>query len=137
MPEEVAYTVWIESKDRDADDRVLARGLTVAEAAELICQYGSAKPYIHGRDYDTFRAFELHQYDSEGNLIVVIGATVPKTDDVVLDRRRAVELIDIQTIERHHEIWPGRVSTDAEYVASKMGVEEVSVGFVPPEGLLH
>ena len=137
MSAEAGYTVWIESKDRDADDRVLARGLTVAEVAELISKYGNANPYILSRDYSTFRAFELHQYDSDGKLVVVIGATVPKTGDVESDRRRAMAMIDIQTVERHHEIWPGRVSTDAEYVASKMGIEETFVGFVPPAGLLH
>lgn len=46
MSAEAEYTVWIESKDRDADDQVLARGLTVAEAAELICKYANANPYI-------------------------------------------------------------------------------------------
>ena len=59
---------------------------------------------------------------------MVIGATVPKTFDVESDRRRAMAMIDIQTVERHHEIWPGRVSTDAEYVASKMGVTYACTG---------
>lgn len=137
MSDEGGYTVWIETSDRNADDQVLARGLTVAEAAELICQYGNANPYVLSRDYGTFRAFELHQYDAQANLVVVIGATVPKTDDVRRDRRRAMEMIDIQTVERHYEIWPGRVSTDAEYVASRMEVEEASAGFSPPAGWLH
>lgn len=52
MSDEAGYTVWIESKDRDADDRVLARGLTVAEAAELICDYSRPEgPSFRSREH--------------------------------------------------------------------------------------
>lgn len=47
-----------------------------------------------------FRAFELHQYNSDFQLLVTIGATVPRTDDIEADRRNAMKMIDTQTSAR-------------------------------------
>lgn len=65
MPEEN----WIHALDRKqgsrSDGQVLARGLTVAEAAELICQYGNVKPYILNRDYGTRASLEERGFEAQ------------------------------------------------------------------------
>ena len=118
------YTLWIEKEGLENDDLVLATGLTVAEAAKFICEYGNAKPYICAHAYGPFRAVELHQYSSEYKLLVTVGATVPMTNDIDADRRLAMEMIDAQVFARHHEFWPGRISTDAEFEARLQRIQQ-------------
>lgn len=117
MAEQARYTLWQERSDLDADDRVLAIGKTTAEAAEFVRTYDGAQPHISSQDYGSFRCFELRQYDAKSKLRLVISATVPSTDDFEADRRRAMEMIDVQTLARQGEFWQGRVSTDAEMSA--------------------
>lgn len=76
------------------------------------------------RIYETFRCWELRQYDRKGKLLVVIGATVPKTGDWDHDLRAAMEMIDVQTCERSGEFWPGRISTDADFSARLVKIKE-------------
>jgi hypothetical protein len=124
MPMEARYTLWIEKEGLETDDLVLARGLTAPEASKFICEYGNAKPYVAARPYGTFRSIELHQYSSEHKLLVTIGATVPMTNDIDADRRLAMEMIEAQVFARHHEFWPGRISTDAEFEARLQRIAE-------------
>lgn len=125
MSQQVLYSLWQERGDLDVDDWVFAVGKTVAEAAEFVRTYDGAQPHISGQDYGSFRCFELRQYDAKSKLRVVISATVPTTDDIEEDRRRAMEMIDVQTLARQGEFWPGRTSTDAEMVARLDRVAEM------------
>lgn len=120
----VRYTLWLEKDGLENDDVVLARGLTIPEAAKFICGYGNAKPFVCDRPHGTFRSVELRQHDCKYKPIVTIGATVPLTDDRDADTRLATEMIDIQVFERHNEFWPGRVSTDAEFDARLRRIAE-------------
>lgn len=119
------HTLWLEKHDLEIDDEVLARGLSLPEAAEFVRRYGNAQPYLHHQDYDTFRCFELRQHDAKFRLKLVIAATVPMTADFEEDRRRAQAMIDAQTFARAGEFWPGRISTDGEFEKRLGRIENV------------
>lgn len=124
MSNEVKYSIWLERPGLEVDDEVLASGLTIAEAAKLIREYGHAKPYIFGTDYPTFRVFELRQWNAKNKLLLVITATVPKTDDAQRDRQDAMGMIDAQIFARHSEFFPCRISTDEEFAARLRRIAE-------------
>lgn len=124
MSNEVKYSIWLERSGLEVDDEVLASGLTVAEAAKFIREYGHAKPYIFGKDYPTFRAFELWQWSAKNKLLLVIAATVPKTDDAQRDQQDAMEMINAQIFARHSEFFPCRISTGEEFAARLRRIAE-------------
>lgn len=129
MPGENWYTLWVQTQDPDTEDGVLAAGLTVAEAAKFISEYGNARPYIYEQAYDTFRAFELRQHPSDLEL-VTIGATVTLTDDIDADRRKAMKMIDAQTMARRQKFWPDRVFMDAEFKEKRKETESRTDGLL-------
>lgn len=118
------YTVWLEKHELNEDDDVIGRELTAPEAAKIIREYGGAKPRFEDADYSDFRSLEMIHFHSEKMYRSVIAATVPKTVDLGADRRAAMSMIDEQIVRRHRELWPGRVSTDAEFDARLAHVEE-------------
>lgn len=129
MNDAVRYTLWLEEPELGQDDRVLATGLTVAEAAKLVREYGGAKPRFDATDYEQFRSLEMIHFHPTKEWRSVIAATVPNTPDPAADHRAAMKLIDEQIVRRHKELWPGRISTDAGYqarldrVAERRGVQ--------------
>lgn len=115
MTDTNGYTLWTEEYDLDIDDPVLGTGLTLQEAAKVVREYGNARPQIQSHEYPEFYSFELIHFHPQKGYRSVIAATVPKTADFAADRSRAMEMIDVQTVHRHKEFWPGRISSDAEF----------------------
>ena len=119
MPDdETRFTLWFEvDDDLNVDDVVLASGLTRSAAAKIVREHENSTPLFHAYDYATFRCFELIHFraQSAGGLRTVIASTVPKTGDMEADRRLALEMIDVQTLDRHREFWRGRISTDDDF----------------------
>jgi hypothetical protein len=131
MNEETRYTLWLERPDLDADDEVLGAGLTVQDAAKLVREYGGTKPRFDASEYAEFRSFEMIHFHSVKKYRSVIAATVPKSFEFAADERAAMRMIDEQIVHRHKELWPGRISTDAEFrsrlerVAERRGVQAI------------
>jgi hypothetical protein len=129
MNDDTRYTLWLEDPELDLDDRVLGEGLTVEEAAKLVREHGGAKPRFDVTDYAEFRSFEMIHFHSLRGYRSVIAATVPKTTEFAADERAALRMIDEQIFHRHKELWPGRISTDAEFrsrlerIAERRGVQ--------------
>jgi hypothetical protein len=98
------YTLWLESADRKLDDQILGSGLTLTEAAKFIREYECANVRFVNRDYGSFRYFELDHCGPDRNH-TVISATVPKTGSYDKDKHRAIEMIDVQTIQRDYEFF--------------------------------
>jgi hypothetical protein len=113
--DELRYTLFKPVHDLDRDDEVIGRGLTLAEASKAIRECDGQLPYFHHRDYGAFRAAELCKRDAKGKLKLVIGATVPATKDVVLDREKAERMIDVQIIARCHQFCKYQALTDTEF----------------------
>lgn len=124
MSDETRYTLWLENTDLDLDDQVLGAGLTVDEAAKLIREYGGAKPRCDATDYPEFRSLEMIHFHALKGYRSVIAATVPNTFDLANDRRVAMKMIDEQIVRRHKELWPGRISTDAQFLSRLQRVAE-------------
>lgn len=124
MNDGLRYTVWLEEHDLDQDDPVLGKELTVVEAAKLVREHGGSKPRFDATEYAQFRCFEMIHFHPIKKYRSVIAATVPKTLDLVADQRLAMSMIDEQIVHRHKELWPGRISTDAEYLARLERVAE-------------
>lgn len=124
MNDGLRYTLWLEEHDLDRDDPVLGKELTVAEAAKLVREHGGSKPRFDATDYAQFRSFEMIHFHPIKKYRSVIAATVPKTLDLAADQRLAMSMIDEQIVHRHKELWPGRISTDAEYQARLERVAE-------------
>jgi hypothetical protein len=113
---ESRFTLWLESADRNLKDQILGCGMTLAEAAKCIREFEGGDIHLINRNYRTFRSFELERCDIKTGTRIVIGATVPKTKNFEEDRRRALEMIDVQTIHRDYQFWEGNVSRDADYI---------------------
>jgi hypothetical protein len=125
MTECVRYTLWFETDtDINANDEVLASGLTPLEAAKFVREYGGTATRSLALEYKRFRAFEIHHTNPNDGWRTVIAATVPRTGDAVADRKFAQELIDIQTVDRHRELWRGQISTDEEFKKRLARIEE-------------
>lgn len=131
MSNDTRYTLYIENTDLDSDDQVLGAGLTMGEAAKVVREFGGAKPRFDATDYPGFRSLEMIHFHSEKPYRSVIAATVPNTVDKAYDHRVAMAMIDEQIVHRHKELWPGRISTDAEFrsrldrVAERRGVQTI------------
>lgn len=131
MSDETRYTLYIENKDLDSDDQVVGASLTVAEAAKVIREFGGAKPRFDVTNYPSFYSLEMIHFHSEKGYRSVIAATVPNTVNNAHDHRVAMQMIDEQIVRRHKELWPGRISTDAEFrsrlerVAERRGVQAI------------
>jgi hypothetical protein len=115
MSEEKLYTLFVAEEHIADDDQVIARGLTLGQIAKAIRERDGAASFTTDCDYGTFRAFELRKFDAKGKLKLVIGATVPASGNVVLDREAAEKMIDVQVVARCHQFCEYRAIPDAEF----------------------
>jgi hypothetical protein len=115
------YTLWIDTEGGlEVDDVVLARGLGLARAADLVRSHDGREYGCHVHRYDDFVSLELMDAKEQN---VLLAATVPTTSDSAMDSKHALELIDVQTIRRHRMFWPHQVSTDKEFDERQARIE--------------
>jgi hypothetical protein len=109
------YTLYKDESRLEFDDQIVARNLSIKDAALAIRERDGGMAYVAHHDHGDFRAFELRKFNVKSKLKLVIGATVPATKDFVLDRAAAERLIDVQTVARCREFCDLSVSTDVEF----------------------
>jgi hypothetical protein len=112
---DVLYTLYEPKLAIDQDDRVIARGLTLAEVSKAVSEHDGHRTWLHHSDHGAFRAFELRKFDGRQKLKLVVGATVPLTASYHADREAAKKMIDIQVVARCREFVDCQVDTDQAF----------------------
>jgi hypothetical protein len=115
---EILYTLYEPAKSGlDQDDKVIARGLTLAEVSKAVRERDGHRAWLYHRDHGTFRVFELRKFDGRQKLRLSVGATVPLTENYLADQEAAKKLIDIQVVARCGEFIKCDVDSDEAFDA--------------------